>query len=354
MNTVHVVLPAGTDDPARPSGGHVYNRRVCDGLAARWLVREHPVAAPWPAVDPAADRRLADELRALPDAAVVLIDGLIATPAAAVVVPETRRLTILVVVHMPLGGNGSDRMSERERAMLAAAAGIITTSDWTRTHLLQSYGLPASAVVVAQPGVDPAGRAAGTPTGGELLCVATLAPNKGHDVLLAALSALTDLDWRCRLVGPPADDPRFVAGLRRQAGTGMLRGRLTFSGALTARRLENAYARADLFVLASRAETYGMVITEALARGLPVISTAVGGVPEALGRTPDGRRPGLLVPPGNAGALGAALRRWLTDTDLRSQLRVAAGERRELLSGWDRTTQRVGSALAAAAGVGVP
>lgn len=353
MNTVHVVLPAGTDDPARPSGGHRYNRRVCDGLAGGWVVHEHPVPAPWPAADPAADERLAEELRSLPAGAIVLIDGLIATPAAAVVLPELRRLTILVLVHMPLGGNGSDRLTESERAVLAAAAAVVTTSDWTRTRLLERYGLPMESVVVARPGVDPASPAPGTAAGAELLCVATVAAHKGHDVLLAALAALTDLDWHCRLVGPAGDDPPLLARLRRQAA-GELRGRITFAGALTGSELDNAYARADLLVLASRTETYGMVITEALARALPVVCTAVGGMPEALGRTLDLRRPGLLVPPGNADALAAALRRWLVDAELRDRLRAAAHARREQLSGWDETVERVASVLARTASLHQP
>ena len=104
-----------------------------------------------------------------------------------------------------------------------------------------------------------------------------------------------------------------------------------------------------MLVLASHAETYGMVVTEALARGLPVIATAVGGLPEALGQTRDGRRPGLLVPPGDSGALAAALRRWLTDAELRQGLRAAARERRSTLSGWDVTSRRIAHVLTQAA-----
>ena len=104
-----------------------------------------------------------------------------------------------------------------------------------------------------------------------------------------------------------------------------------------------------MLVLASRAETYGMVVTEALARGLPVIATAVGGLPEALGRTSDGRRPGLLVPHRDRDALAAALRSWLTDADLRHCLREAARERRRTLSGWEAPTDRIAEVLAEAA-----
>jgi glycosyltransferase involved in cell wall biosynthesis len=100
-------------------------------------------------------------------------------------------------------------------------------------------------------------------------------------------------------------------------------------------------------VLASRAETYGMVVTEALARGVPVVAAGVGGLTEALYGA-GAIRPGLLVPPDDPGALGAALRAWLGDAELRSRLRRAARERRELLSGWSTTTSVLAGVLAGA------
>jgi glycosyltransferase involved in cell wall biosynthesis len=123
--------------------------------------------------------------------------------------------------------------------------------------------------------------------------------------------------------------------------------RVRFTGPRTGAALDRAYAAADVLVLVSHAETYGMVITEALARGLPVIATDVGGVSEALGTDP---RPGLLVPPGDPAALGAALRSWLEDAGLRERLRRAARKRRVALRGWEETTSAVARALAAAAG----
>ncbi len=123
---------------------------------------------------------------------------------------------------------------------------------------------------------------------------------------------------------------------------------MSFPGPRTGADLDRSYAAADLLVLASRAETYGMVVTEALARGLPVVAAEVGGVPEALGHGANGTRPGLLVPPGDPAALGAALRSWLGDADLRSRLRRAARERRESLAGWPVTSSVLAGVLAGA------
>jgi glycosyltransferase involved in cell wall biosynthesis len=198
---------------------------------------------------------------------------------------------------------------------------------------------------VATPGVDPADEASGTTGGGQLLCVAAVTAHKGHDVLVAALAAVADLPWRCVCVGTLDREPEFVRALRRRLDAAGLGSRVCFAGPRTGRELDAAYAAADALVLASHAETYGMVVAEALARGLPVIATDVGGLPEALGRTAAGRQPGLLVPPGDPQALAVALRGWLTDPDVRQHLRAAARERRRALSGWATTTDRVARVL---------
>jgi glycosyltransferase involved in cell wall biosynthesis len=226
---------------------------------------------------------------------------------------------------------------------------VVTTSAWARRRLGELYGLPADRVHVAEPGVDAAGLAPGTPAGDALLCVAAVTPDKGHDVLLDALATATDLPWCCACVGSLDRDPAFAEGVRRRAREGGLDDRLRFPGPRTGRELDRAYAAADLLVHASHAETYGMVVTEALARGLPVVAAEVGGVTEAIGHGEDGTRPGLLVPPGDPAALGAALRAWLGDAELRGRLRRAARERRASLRGWPATTSAVAGVLAGAA-----
>ena len=337
---VHVVVPDGIDDPARPTGGNAYDRRVCAGLAAAgWSVRVHAVPGSWPRPGAASYAALADVVEQIPDGAVVLLDGLVASTAPEVLVPQASRLRLVALVHMPLGhGAGDDDDRAREGAVLGAAASVVTTSRWARRTLRGLYSLPGDRVHVAEPGVDAADLAPGTETAGALLSVAAVIPGKGHDVLLDALAPMSGLHWDCLCVGSLDRDPAFAEGLRRRAGGDGLAGRVHFPGPLTGADLARSYGGADLMVLPSRAETYGMVATEALARGLPVVAAEVGGVPEALGHGADGVRPGLLVPPGDPAALGAALRAWLGDAGLRRRLRQAARERRVSLSRWSTTT----------------
>ena len=333
MTDVHFIVPEGIDDPARPSGGNAYDRRVCRGLAATgWTVQVHEVTG----------ATLSAALAGIPDRALVLVDGLVASPAPEVLVPESRRLRLVVLVHMPLG-------DEREGAVLAAATSVVTTSAWARRLLLQLHTLPGDRVQVAEPGAEAAELARGTPAAGALLSVAAVIPGKGHDVLVDALAQLTDLRWHCLCVGSLERDPAFVARLRRRVAAGVMDDRVRFPGPQAGAELAGSYGAADVLVLPSRAESYGMVVAEALARGLPVVATDVGGVPEALGHGADGTRPGLLVPPDDPAALRHALRAWLEDADLRRRLRRAARERRESLADWPTTTAAVADALGRAA-----
>ncbi len=351
MSTVHVVVPDGIDDPERPSGGNAYDRQICRGLEALgWSVHEHAVPGTWPRPDAAARAALAAVVAGLPDGAVVMLDGLVASSVPQVLVPEARRLRLVILVHMPLGldraAGETAEARAAECAVLSAAVAVITTSRWTESWLLDRYPLRPGLVHVAEPGVDGAGLAPGTAAGGELICVAAVTQPKGHDVLVAALASVMDLPWRCTCVGDLDRDAGFVDRLRRQVRDSGLGDRVRFTGARTGADLDAAYAGADVLVLASRAETYGMVVTEALARGLPVIATAVGGLPEALGRGAGGSRPGLLVPAEDPAALAAALRCWLDEPGLRQRLRVAAHERRMTLSDWSATSLRIWGVLA--------
>jgi glycosyltransferase involved in cell wall biosynthesis len=346
---VHVVVPEGFDNPGQASGGNFYDRRVCAGLAeAGWEVVIATVAGAWPVPDSGACADLARIVAAIPDGEIVLIDGLIAAPTAAQLLPHAGRIRMTVLLHMPLATALDTRPDasalRSERAVLSAATGVVVTSEWTRQLVLTRYEIPACRVHVARPGVDRVAARA-RPVRGRLTCVGTLGRHKGQDLLVEALAELGDLDWHCVLAGPLDRDPDFVDELRTritQLGYGR---RFRLAGVLAGAALSRAYTTADLLVAPSRSETYGMAVTEALAHGVPVIAAAAGGLPEALGSGADGGCPGQLIPCDDPAALAAAIRVWLGDEQHRHRLRAAARQRRLSLRGWSETTREIASAL---------
>jgi glycosyltransferase involved in cell wall biosynthesis len=314
---LHFAVPVGIDDRTRPSGGNVYDRRLGTELVkAAWDVYEHHVAD---------EAELAEMFAALPDGQTVLVDGLVGATARTLVA-ESGRLRLVVLLHMAVA----------EGEVLHAVDAVLTTSRWAQQWVVERHGLTPARVHVAVPGMDRGPRATGSAAGGHLLCVGPVTPDKGHDVLLAALGELSDLEWRCTCVGALDLDPEFVERLRASP----VADRVAFTGPLTPRQLEEVGSTTDLVVSASRRESYGMAVAEGLARAIPAVATDVGGHPEAVGAA------GVLVPVGDEQALADALRRWLTDAGLRKRLRGLAAERRTTFATWPETARVVSEVLA--------
>lgn len=352
LRSVHFVMPGGVDDPTVPSGGNAYDRRVSLDLPGfGWQVHKHAVDGSWPRPDAAARTELARTLREFPDGTVVLLDGLVACGVPEIIVPEAERLQLAVLVHLPLGDEtGLDpavavELDARERTVLRAVPAVIATSDWAVRRLVSHHGLAPERVHVAAPGADIAPLASGTDGVSRLLCVAAVTPRKGQHRLVEALATVTDLPWSCVCVGGLNQDPEYVAGLRSLIARHGLQDRLILAGPQAGAELDASYNSADLMVLTSYAETYGMAVTEALARGIPVLATDVGGVPEAVGRAPDGGVPGILVPPENPAAIAAELRGWFGEADVRRRLKAAARGRRAALNGWAGTARSLAAVL---------
>ena len=334
---MHLVVPAGIDDPARVSGGNVYDRRLAEGLsAAGWDVRRREIEA-----GSAESARAA--FSAVPDDGLVLIDGLVAGRAPAELEREASRLRVVVLAHMVSASfPGADpRAIQDECRALRAARQVIVTSPWTRSELVRRRLIPPERVVVAVPGADAAAPAEGTRDGRAILCVGVIAAHKGQDMLIEALAALrAPPTWRCTIVGSSEADPAFVQQITGRAVDLGVADRITMTGALADDDLDAAYQAADLLVAPSRAESYGMAIVDALARGIPVIASNVGGIPLTV--SPD--RAAILVPP-DSRALSTALDRWMLDPALRRRLKADAVRGRAGLPRWSDTVDRVAEAL---------
>lgn len=350
---VHAVVPGDVDDVRVPSGGNVYDRRVLRELErSGWTVHEVAAVGTWPRPDAGARAGLLRALEAIPDGALVLVDGIVACGVPEVTVPQARRLRVVVLVHLPLADETglaphvAERLDAAERRVVRAASAVVTTSRWAARLLGDRHGIAEQRVHVVEPGTDPAPVAPGGGGAARLLCVAAVTPRKGHDVLVEALSSVADLPWSCSCVGSLDRAPEYVTRVRGLIEQGGLDDRVAMPGPRTGERLSASYAGADVLVLPSRGETYGMVVTEALARGIPVLATAAGAVPETLGSAADGSVPGMLVPPDDAAALAAALRCLLTDGDVWRRARASALSRRGMLNGWAESSRELADVLA--------
>jgi glycosyltransferase involved in cell wall biosynthesis len=338
--------------PETPTGGFVYDRHMLRALRAEGrLTGGIVLPGGYPHPSEAAGAAGERAIEGLPDGASAIIDGLAFSPLLEAFAVATSRLSIYPLVHHPLcdetglSATIRGRLRERERQALGLARGVVVTSEHTALRLAD-FGVPAGRVRVVRPGVD--GPPRGSESAGyytskraspvELLCVASLSPRKGQDVLLRALARLRCFRWRLLLVGP-ARDAAFAGRLRRLAQDLGIEGRIVFAGVVKASSLPRLYRLADLFVLPSHHEGYGIAVAEAAAYGLPVVASDAGAILEAI----VGARH-RLVPPGDAAALADAVRGflvarreiggdWRAPADTRPRSWTAAG--REFLAALD-------------------
>jgi glycosyltransferase involved in cell wall biosynthesis len=255
---------------------------------------------------------------------------------------------LIALVHHPLALEAglspeeAKALRASERQALASARKVITTSAFTARLLASDYDVPAERLTVVRPGNDtikPARRTVNEEIA--LLAVGAVVPRKGYDLLIAALASLRDLRWRLTIVGDRTRDVETAARLESEVGRCLLKERITFTGAVSTEHLAEFYARADLFVLASRFEGYGMAFAEALAHGLPIVGTTAGAIVETVPANA-----GILVEPGEVPALSDALRRLITDPVLRNVLAAGARSGATALPTWRQSAELFSQALA--------
>ena len=339
-------------DLATPTGGYAYDRRMMTELGELgWQIDLLDLGEGFPWPDEAARATAQSRLLAMPAGRSIVVDGL-----AFGVLPETAsqlagRNPLLALVHHPLAlewglsVKQADALRASERAALAAVQGVVVTSAATARLVASDYGVPAERIVVARPGSDPALMSQGSQDGVvRLLSVGAIVPRKGFDVLISALATLTDLSWRLTIAGDRTRDRNAAARLDADIARHALGDRIAVLGAVSPQRLAALYAEADVFVLASHFEGYGMAYAEAVAHGLPVIGTSAGAIPDTV--PPDA---GLLVDPGDSFALAKALRRVIGDAGLRRRLASAARAAAPQLPTWRHSAEIFARALEALA-----
>jgi glycosyltransferase involved in cell wall biosynthesis len=336
-------------DLATPTGGYRYDRRIIDELRRLgWQVDVLNVGDGFPFPSVAQRAAALAMLSAVPDGCPVVIDGL-----AFGALPEAgafgARTPLIALVHMPLAlESGLDpaqanRLLESERAALAAAARVVVTSGSTRRIVIDDYGVQPRCVSVVRPGNDRVPTARGSDDAViRLLSVGSVVPGKGYDVLIAALGRIADLPWQLTIAGDRTRNAAAAARLDTDIADYDLGDRVAVLGALPSGRVSELYLASDVFVLASRFEGYGMALTEAIAHGLPVVSTRAGAIPDTI---PAGTS--LLVPPNDAAALAQALRRMICDRAERRRLARNARGAATRLPTWQDSVRLFAGALEA-------
>jgi glycosyltransferase involved in cell wall biosynthesis len=342
---LHFAIPG---DIATKTGGYGYDRRLIEELhKAGWVVTHlawgdsFPFASSWDLA--AAGRSLA----CLADGDVVLIDGLAFGAIPEIAEAESGRLRLVALVHHPLADETGLSQEQREllwsseSRALAMTRAVIATSNTTAERLVRGYGVAREKIAVARPGSDPVpttDRLASSRAVLRLLSVGTVTHRKGPDVLIEALALTSDLAWTCGIAGAIDRAPEFTARiLRLITGHGFDR-RVHLLGPVS--DLGALYESADIFVLASRNEGYGMVFSEAMQHGLPIVATTAGAVPESVPPAA-----GLLVTPDNPRALASALRRLISDSGERRRYAAGARAAAASLPLWQDTGRCVAEAL---------
>jgi glycosyltransferase involved in cell wall biosynthesis len=346
---------------SQATGGYHYDRRLIAGLGVLgWRVEVRSLDAGFPFPDRRALMDANEVLASIPDDELAVVDGLALGAMPEVLANHASRLRLIALIHHPLALESglspavADQLRRSEEAALRCVRHVIVTSAFTREALVP-YGVDRSRVSVVEPGTDvgvaPASalraRArparGGEPTrhdGTQLLCVATITARKGHDVLIEALASLRHFGWRLVCVGSTTRSSATVEALHRQIAAAGLGDRVSVVGELDPSALEQSFAAADLFVLPTLYEGYGMVVAEALAHGLPVIATRTGAIADLV--LPDA---GYVVKPGDPKELCEALSRVLTDEAVYTSFAEGAYSARERLPTWAAASERAAAVL---------
>lgn len=344
MPSLAIIVPGSLENL---TGGYVYDKRIAEGLRRHgWSVVVQELEGCFPFPSAAAREHAARVFADIPDAAIVLADGLALGALPDEFERESSRLRIVALVHLPVAAevgidaDAAARLKASERRALATATRVIVTGR-TTVAALAEYGIPPDRIAVVEPGTDrmPLARGSAGPVP-QLLSVAALTPGKGHEILLRALAGLRHRPWHLTCAGSLDRHPPTVRRLRARLREDGLDDRVSLAGEQDAAALNAFYDRADLFVLATLHETYGMAVADALARGLAVISTTTGAIPALVGDDA-----GVLVPPGDVDALAHALSRVLDDARVRQRLAEGAIRARDRLPTWETAIDKMIAAL---------
>ncbi|WP_169251871.1 glycosyltransferase family 4 protein [Brevibacterium sp. 'Marine'] len=346
--SLHLIEP----DLGRISGGSAYNRALAEAAGDQVVL--HSVPGSWADPGPAESAAVDDVLDAV--TGPVLLDGLIATALPEVVTDPAHKyrrgqgplIPLIPLIHC-LADADDSAARDREWQAISAAPAVITTSRFTAAGLESRYGIRAEAAVPGNP-ARPQSSGGG---GAHFVCIGAIEENKGQLLIVEALTELmagepvvsevraqdeaheeaaAEQPWRVTFAGPLVDAE--YARRLQTACRALPAGRADIVGELSRAEIGALYGNADLLLLPSCSEAFGMVVAEAAAAGIPAFVTAGTGAEEPLGA-------GLGLPR-TVSAWTQSLHRWLTDDEFRTDLAEDARRNRaNAIRSWTDTAAAV-------------
>jgi glycosyltransferase involved in cell wall biosynthesis len=336
--TIGFIIPG---DIMTPTGGYRYDRMVMEGLGEFGIKVVHvPLSPGYPAPDPATRRATATLIRNIA-VDLWLVDGLAFGAFGPVELAAFNRPVIALVHHALCDETGLDpatatALLHSEKQALASATAVIVTSPQTAARVCDLFGLKTTRVHVAVPGViGPVLPDEQRSHKLRLLCVGSVSPRKGYDLLVQALAPLKGQAWHLNIAGR-LDDADTTRDLRQQIEQAGLAQSVTLCGALGDEELASLWTSHDALLFPSRYEGYGMVLTEALAHGLAVLCSDQ--VPAAEGLpAPAVMRLGVLDRQGWTSQIAA----WLETPERVRTAKQAARDIARTLPQWRDTAAQI-------------
>ncbi|KZL25206.1 MULTISPECIES: glycosyltransferase family 4 protein [unclassified Pseudovibrio] len=367
MSNLHPSLGQTAEAPARscyfvfpgdlntPTGGYRYDREIIRGLQKHgWNVSLISLEGTYP-VPSDADKKLALEvIEEIEPSALIIVDGLVLGASSDLAQNIADRSSLIALVHHPLfleSGIAPELakvLRAAETQALTFAKHVIVTSPSTQKTLISQMDVPAEKISIVLPGIDRPTVSESAPTSNDtlatpkLLCVGSLVPRKGQLHLVEALGQLKHLDWHLDLIGETRFDPEYASQVRSQIKKHDLTERIRVHGGIPKAELTGFYQSADLFVLPTYYEGYGMAFAEAMSFGLPIIASGEGAVASTVPPTA-----GFHVGAGDPLALGKAIKTLLQNKELRSQLSTGALAAARALPDWNDSAKAFACTLEA-------
>jgi glycosyltransferase involved in cell wall biosynthesis len=324
-----------TGDIHSLTGGYLFNMHIINGLKQKGYT----------VVVLGSDLKLNDKeglerisragLEKLPLGACVIVDSIVLASLHQIVNEFRGRLKFLGLMHLPVSYDISSgvhgKLDNEELKALNHMELVIVTGRFT-CDLLCNAGLNRKKIMIVEPGTEHFPRKRqykSIPS--ELLCIANYSAVKAQDILVRGLSMLTAWNWTMHLFGDMEREPGYTTAIRLLIQQLKMENRIFMHGIAGRHEISRIYLNADLFVMPSLFESYGMALTESLAHGIPVVTTTAGNIPDTI---PAGM--GLLTEPANAGQLAEAIRSLFDEPSKYFALCSAASQYYRQARSWDQ------------------